>query len=229
MNADDPNVRLVETVAAALGRLVDMFVFVGGCATGLLITDAARPPVRATLDVDLLVDVASRHDYYRLSDELRAAGFSESGDIICRWTVGGVQVDVMPTDAAILGFANQWSSRAVESAVVVHLPSGRPIRLITPPLFVATKLEAFHGRGQRRYGDSHDLEDVVNLLDGRPELLDEIRAADLDVREYLEDEIGALLGHPGFVETLHWHFPGDAVSQSRVPEVVKQLRRIAGL
>ena len=75
----------------------------------------------------------------------------------------------MPTDETILGFANLWAARAVESASSILLPSGRAIRLISPPLFVATKLEAFHGRGQGRFGESHDLEDIVNLLDGRPD------------------------------------------------------------
>jgi predicted nucleotidyltransferase len=229
MNANDPNVGLVQAVAGSLGKLADQFVFVGGCATGLLITDLSRPPVRATIDVDLLVEVSSRFDYYALCDALRAAGFSENREVICRWVVGEVQVDVMPTDASILGFSNRWSARAVETASTVRLPNGVAIRLITPPLFIATKLEAFHGRGNGQYGESHDLEDVVNLLDGRPGILEEIRTADSDVREYLEDEVGVLLGLPGFVDSLHWHFPGDEASQDRVPEVLERLRRIAGL
>lgn len=53
MNPNDPNVAIVELVANKLGRLADKVVLVGGCATGLLITDTARPPVRATQDVDL--------------------------------------------------------------------------------------------------------------------------------------------------------------------------------
>ena len=61
--------------------------------------------------------------------------------------VGGCVLDVMPTDANVLGFGNRWYDVAVRTAESVQLPSGRSIRLIAPPVFLATKLEAFHGRG----------------------------------------------------------------------------------
>ena len=54
MNPRDPNVQQLQLVAQALGHLRERLVFVGGCATGILITDDARPPVRATQDVDLI-------------------------------------------------------------------------------------------------------------------------------------------------------------------------------
>lgn len=229
MNADDPNVELIEIVASHLGSMVKKLVFIGGSATGLLITDGSRPPVRATIDVDLLVETATRSDYYRLAAQLRKAGFRESRDVICRWVVDGIQVDVMPTASAILGFANRWAPHAVDTSTSALLPSGRTIRLITPPCFIATKIEAMYGRGGGNFRESHDLEDIVNLVDGRPELLGEIADADSELRHYLREEIGDLLGEPGFVDSLTWHFPGDRVSQARVPDLIARLRRIAGL
>ena len=50
---------------------------VGGCATGLLLTDPAASPVRATIDVDVLVEVATLVEYHRLSEQLRQLGFVE--------------------------------------------------------------------------------------------------------------------------------------------------------
>jgi hypothetical protein len=38
-----------------LGPLLDELVFVGGCATGLLITDPASGGIRPTIDVDTIV------------------------------------------------------------------------------------------------------------------------------------------------------------------------------
>jgi hypothetical protein len=55
MNPLDPNVQQLQLVARALKDLREKLVFVGGCVTGILITDTARPPVRATQDVDLLI------------------------------------------------------------------------------------------------------------------------------------------------------------------------------
>jgi hypothetical protein len=37
--------------------------------------------------------------------------------------------------------------------------------------FVATKFEAFHGRGNNDHLASHDLEDIITVVDGRPELM----------------------------------------------------------
>ena len=55
----DPNLGMVERIAAALGQLRDRVVFVGGSATGLLITDPMAAAIRVTKDVDVIVEVAS--------------------------------------------------------------------------------------------------------------------------------------------------------------------------
>jgi hypothetical protein len=49
-------------------------VFLGGCATGLLISDAGAPPMRMTRDVDVIAEVASLSDYHGLSARLAAKG-----------------------------------------------------------------------------------------------------------------------------------------------------------
>jgi hypothetical protein len=78
MNPADPNLPLLESVAHALGPLCDRFVFVGGCATGLLVTDRAASPVRATQDVDVVVEVVSLAGYHTLErpkvHSVRSAG-----------------------------------------------------------------------------------------------------------------------------------------------------------
>ena len=73
----NPNLQILEMVAERLGSLADDMVLVGGCATGLLLTDAAAPPIRATQDVDVITEVASLQDYHRLSGQLRKRGFKE--------------------------------------------------------------------------------------------------------------------------------------------------------
>ena len=56
----DPNIELLIQIAEALGDLRERLVFVGGCATALLITDPAAAPVRATEDVDTIVAIIWR-------------------------------------------------------------------------------------------------------------------------------------------------------------------------
>lgn len=137
MKENDPNILLVETVALSLDTLLDRVVFVGGCAVGLLITDTARPTVRATQDLDLIV---------------------ENGD----------------------------------------------------------------------FGASHDIEDIVNLIDGRPELTNEVALADKAVRNYLQVECDDLLAST-FTDVIGWHLGPQPEEQARAEIVIQRMRMIAGL
>ncbi|MCP9899373.1 hypothetical protein KBZ12_00105 [Cyanobium sp. Cruz CV13-4-11] len=92
--------------------------------------------------------------------QLRERGFQEDtrpGAPLCRWRIEEVILDLMPSQGEMLGFSNRWYPLAVESAQLQMLPSGRSIRRVTAPVFLATKLEAFYGRGQRAFLFSHDL------------------------------------------------------------------------
>lgn len=229
MNPGDPNVQQVQIVAKALGELRGQLIFVGGCATGLLITDEARPPVRATQDVDLVAEIASKVKYYQLTERLKKLGFVEdAGDVICRWKLGDLMVDVMPTHGDVLNFTNKWYVDAVRAATTETLPDGNSIQLITAPYFVATKLEAFFDRGNGDYS-SHDLEDIINVLDGRPSIVDEISAVGGPVKEYLQSELDELISNDAFLRAMPMHFRPDAIDQARVSVVIERLRTIVGI
>ncbi|MGB5062715.1 MAG: hypothetical protein WBQ37_03000 [Candidatus Competibacter sp.] len=233
MNANDPNVALLEIVAEHLGDdLREQLVFVGGAVAGLLITDPAMPAIRPTEDVDLICEALMLADYHRVEKVLRARGFVQDmrpNAPICRWRVGAIVVDVMPTLEEILGFANRWYPLALQTAVAVALPSGRLIRLIAAPVFLATKLEAFDGRGQGDFLFSHDLGDLLAVVDGRDALLEECRASPSELRGYLVERFRGLLAQPAFIDALPGHLPGDAASQERLPELQAKLREMAGL
>lgn len=147
---------------------------------------------------------------------------------ICRWCIGDMLLDLMPTDASILGFANRWYPDALSSAVSCALPSGQIIRTLTPAHFLATKLEAFHGRGQGDYWASHDMEDIVCLIDGRAEIVDELAASRDELRSYLQIEFAALRDDPMFAEAVAGFLPGDAVSQTRGPRILRRIAALAG-
>jgi predicted nucleotidyltransferase len=144
VNARTPALEVVARVARHLGELGDSMAFLGGAIVDLLLTDPAAPPTRATRDVDLIVEIASRREYWALQRDLENRGFmqDEDGGVICRWIVAGIQVDVMPTDPQILGFSNRWYAPAVRTAQTHPLDDVR-VRVVTAPYFVATKLEAF--------------------------------------------------------------------------------------
>jgi predicted nucleotidyltransferase len=140
----------------------------------------------------------------------------------------GIKVDVMPTRDGILGSVNRWFAAAMRDATEIDLGHDVTIRLISAQCFVATKLEAFRGRGGDDYRLSHDLEDVIAIVDGRAGLGDEIRASAPELRDYLAEAISTLLGTEAFREALPGYLPGDAASQARLPLLLERLARIAG-
>jgi predicted nucleotidyltransferase len=225
---ENPNARLLLSTVEKLASLLDRIAFVGGCATGLLITDPGAAPVRPTLDVDVITEVASYAEYTTMEQQLRQLGFRESraeGAPVCRWVSGDLILDFMPTDPAILGFSNRWYLPALQNAT--RVPFGNfEIRLITAPYFLATKLEAFHGRSRGDYRMSHDMEDIVTVIDGRSEVGEEVQRADLPLRQYLSDEFGTLLSNRDFLEALPGHLLPDTASQQRAGLVVERIRQL---
>ncbi len=227
----EANTDLLVRMAEALGDLRERLVFVGGCATALLITDPAAAPVRATQDVDAVVAIASTVEYLRLGEALRARGFSQTlaeGEPPYRWSLGGMKLDLVPANEEVLGFSNRWYETAIRTAVSVPLPDGPAIRLVTPACFLATKLVAFEDRGARDYFQSHDLEDVLAVVDGRPEIVAEVAQAEPELRRYVVEVFARLLADDGFMNAL----PGlvmDGSPAIRAPAVRERLRSIAAM
>jgi hypothetical protein len=225
----DPNRALFESVVRLLAPVLDELVFVGGCTTGLFITDSAASGIRPTKDVDAIVDVTSYSKYAALADRLRAIGLVEDtteGAPLCRWRHEGLIVDVMPTDATVLGFSNRWYPDAIATATIIDV-AGHRVRIVTPALFIATKLEAFRGRGGGDVFASHDLEDIIAVVDGRPEIVSDVAAASSSVRDYIAAEIRALLDNRDFIEAIPGFLLPDSGSQSRRPLLEERLRALS--
>lgn len=225
MKTSDPNIEMLQLAAQGLEPLLDQVVFLGGCAAGLLVTDRAAAPPRETKDVDVIVEISSHHEYHLFSSQLRERGFCEDhreGAPMCRWLYHGVTVDVMPTEPAVLGFSNRWYHEAMASANPLKLPSGYVIRMVSAPLFLATKLEAFYGRGCGDFMCSHDLEDLISVIDGRPSIVDEVKHT-ASVRSYLADAFDQLLCSDDFLDSLPCHLPPDMASQQRVDIVLQRM------
>ena len=231
MNPNDPNIALLEKAAEGLGAaLCQRLVFVGGAVAGLLVTDPAQPAIRATDEVDLVVPVLALGEYHQVEVELRARGLVQdvlAEGPICRWRLGRLAIDVMPTLESVLGFSNRWYPLAVETANAMWLPSGRSIRVIAAPVFIGTKLEAFAGRGRGDYLFSHDLGDVIAIIDGRESLVAEIAYVGPGLRAYLAEHFAGLLAESRFLDALPGHLPTDVASQARLPDVLVKMQSIA--
>lgn len=193
---------MLVMVARALGEdLLKDVVFLGGCTTGLLLTDkVSKEAVRYTDDVDLITHVIGYPGWVKFQTQIKARGFKESmdDDIACRMRLDGLIVDFMPDDEEILGFSNRWYTEALDNATNHELTDEITIQLISPIFFVATKLEAYKGRGKNDPLQSNDIEDILNVFDGRSELVDEINQGSEEIQKYISEEFSQLLERPEF-------------------------------
>ena len=102
----------------------------------------------------------------------------------------------MPLDPTVLGFSNAWYEAALDQAVAYGVSAELVIRIPPPPVFLATKWAAYEGRGRGDPMGSHDLEDIIAVVAGRPEILDEVKVAPLDVRRYVANSTSRFLTDP---------------------------------
>lgn len=226
----DPNLQLLVDAAKLLIPILDELVFVGGSTTGLLITDEGAADVRPTSDVDAITEITSYADYTSFSERLGELGFyvdTREGAPLCRWLNEGTTLDVMPLNEEILGFSNRWYTAAIESAQGYELEPGLHIRVVIAPYFCATKLEAFRARGKGDYRSSRDIEDLIAVVDGRAELVNELRSAPVDVRSYIAGAISKMLQTNEFIDALPGHLSHDAASQSRISSLLERLNYIS--
>ena len=230
---NNPNITMLDLMAQRLGpELCENMVFVGGAAAGLLITDLALPAIRRTDDIDVVTPTQALEDFHKLENQLRELGFTPDmrpEAPLCRWQIDNMTVDVMPSKEEVLGFANRWYVLSVATAQIHELPSGTRVKVIRAPEFIATKLEAFFGRGQGDFLFSHDIGDIISVIDGRESLLLECQASHRPLREYLRLQFQSLLKNMIFLDSLPGHLPPDLASQERLPDLLQTIQHIAEL
>lgn len=201
------NMVRLKVVASTLAEWKDKVVFVGGATVSLYASRPLAVSIRPTEDVDVVVELVSLGEFYKLQEHLLKIGFKHDmeANIISRFLLNGLKVDFIPVDPSILGFSNKWYSNGVETAVEYKLNNGESIRIFTSPYFIASKMEAFKTRGKNDLYISHDLEDIIFVLDNRDNIETELSTADEDVKKYLKKEFAALLKNASFEEVLIGH------------------------
>lgn len=218
------NIEMLQTVADGLGELKDEIVFVGGAVAELYADDPASSDIRPTQDVDCTIELSSYREHTELEEELRNKGFANDtsqGAPICRWIYQDIKVDVMPTDENILGFYNQWYPGGVGNKIPKTLPDGTEIFLFPPEYYLASKFEAHNDRGGNDLRQSHDFEDIIYILDNCTGILEDIRNADEDVKNYLKEECEKLFADDGLSEGIQSALPYG--SDSNRVEIIEDL------
>ncbi len=222
----------MRIVAERFGPLNVPFAFVGGAAAWLLVDYPELTEFRPTKDVDVIVEVVTYGEFSALEQRLRAAGFqhdTSEGAPICRWIIEGCHVDIMPIDSRTLGMNSRWFPEALRLAEIANLGEGCTAKVVAPALFLATKLEAFKDRGKGDYYASHDLEDVITLVDGRASIVAEVASTPDEVRAFVATTFAQMLKHLDFLDAFPGHLSGMSGSRQRAPLVMARFRAIAAL
>ena len=219
-NFSAENHSLLNVIADALGELLDEVVFVGGITTFLLVEN--RGAARHTKDVDVIVNITTKREYYAFAEKLRNKGFSENVEdgVLCRWNYkdeSGFEhkIDVMPVATHVLGFTNKWYKSAIETADTYRLSNGKKIKVINKGYFLGTKFEAFLDRGNGDYF-SHDMEDIVFVIEHSPNIMLEIKdLRDQELKACISSAFKRLINDANFLSVL----PGMLDDQSNINHV----------
>ena len=181
------NTKMLHVVADNLGATRSKVVFLGGTILPLLLTRPEAQIVRPSKDVDLIFHANSRTETYNFEDDLWDRGFVKTQNgVVCCWKIDGVRIDILPSTRNIVRFKNRWCNEACDKPINHHFGKGKAIRVISAPVFIGTKFEAFSRRGRNNYLSSFDIADIFLVLGGRPEL-----KADID--KYASDELKSFL------------------------------------
>ncbi|GAB5559826.1 MAG: hypothetical protein SynsKO_14730 [Synoicihabitans sp.] len=197
----------------------------------LLVDQAELIEIRPTDDVDVVIEVLSHSDYTKLEQRLRGVGFANDfrvGAPRCRWVLGNLTVDIMPTRGELQGLNTAWFQEALESAIEIPVQGAR-LTVVSAVGFLATKYAAFEDRGKGDYYGSADVEDMITVIDGREEITREITDSDPALCRFVVESIKTLNEDPDFQDALSGLLPSDEAGQARLPALRAKLQQIAGL
>ncbi|MEJ7646068.1 MAG: nucleotidyl transferase AbiEii/AbiGii toxin family protein [Chryseolinea sp.] len=184
------NMGVVKKVATALGELNDEVAYVGGATVSIYADDPIADDVRPTKDVDIMLRIATFAELAALQDKLASKNIypDPEADINCRFKYDDVLIDVMSTKEVGWAPSDPWFEPGFKSLMKYKIDDEVTIRVFTAPYFLATKFSAFHDRGNDPR-TSNDFEDIVYVLDSRLNIVDEIRSAPSNVRNYLKEQL----------------------------------------
>lgn len=218
---------MLQIVASGMGDLTEKVVFVGGTVIELYSTDPAASEIRATLDVDCVIEIYSRTGYAELENILRSKGFqndTSKGAPVCRWIFKNIVVDVMPDDPEILGFSNRWYTEGIKNKIPKVLPDGQRIYVFHPVHFFCTKIEAHNSRGGQDLRQSRDFEDIVYLMENYSSLHNDIMTANTNVKSYLKRQCTILLENPFLIEGIECALTsGSLVESDHFIDILKSI------
>lgn len=216
-----------QAIEAARDRYVEgPFVFIGGGLVPLLLTDPGAAPARPTKDVDVVHEIATMGDSSYVRQLLLSAGFTDNmapDKPGCALFFQEWRVDFLTTTPDGVS-GNRWFAAVIQDPVEEVLDDVAVWRASTPS-WIATKLEAWGNRGRLPSGAPdyyhQDLEDIIAVLDGRSETVDEISEGLGNVRNFVAQTFSILMTSREFLSAL----PGHTGGEERARIVLERMRQ----
>lgn len=226
------NIIMLQLVANGLGHLRDEVVFVGGCVAELYAEEPELSDIRATQDVDCIIEISSYIKLGDLEEELRKLKFghdTSEGAPVCRWIYGGIKVDVMPTHSDVMGFLNRWYPDGIKNKIETKLADGTNIYILSPEYYLATKFEAHRDRGGDDLRTSHDFEDIIYVLDNNDNVTDIVKSCtNTELKQYLKEQCTLLINNGNILESIDCMLPIDS-QEERVHYIYEIIKNIASI
>jgi predicted nucleotidyltransferase len=223
------NLQVVDKVAGLLGQLNDEVVYVGGAVASLYITEKAADLPRPTKDVDVSIQLGSISEWEQLRERLAQLRIfpDQTSKVMYRYKYEDIIIDFIPTEATAIGPTNRWLKPGFEHAFKVELGENH-INILPLPFYLATKWEAYKGRGGEDPRTSHDFEDIIYILDNNQDVFEKVTEAPEDVKKFLASMAKEILKHNSFPEIVESHMEYSEIPD-RFPMLKEKLEAISNL
>jgi len=219
------NIGVVAEVAEALGELNKDMVFVGGAVVSLYSNDPAADEIRPTKDIDMTLNIVNLSHWQHITEKLASLGFHPDpyGHAICSFKYKDIPVDIMAAEDGPLGSANRWYKIGFKNLWTARAKE-QEIQLLAAPCYLATKFEAFNDRGSD-YRTSHDIEDIIYIIDNRIEIVDEIANAEVVISNFIKQQLNKIIQQGMLTELLMAHIH-PIMLEERMPIVEEKITKI---
>ena len=216
---------MVAEVAEALQDIRQEVVFVGGAVVSLYADDPAADEIRPTQDIDMTLNIANLSHWQEVQEKLGKLGFHPDpfGHSIFSYKYKDIPVDIIAAEDGPLGPANRWYKIGFKNLWTVKAID-QEIRILSAPCYLATKFEAFNDRGDD-YRTSHDIEDIVYVLDNRIHIVEEIAGDDGLVTGFIKEQFQRIINKGLLQEVLLAHIH-PLMLEERVPMMEEKIAQI---
>lgn len=219
------NIAIVAEVAEALQEVKDDMVFIGGAVISLYTNDPAADEIRPTQDIDMTLNIINLSHWERMQERLRKLGFHPDpfGHAICSFKYKDIPIDIMAAEDGPLGPSNRWYKIGFENLRTANVKD-QEVNILSAPCYLATKFEAFNNRGSD-YRTSHDIEDIIYVLDNRMGIVEEIVKDDSRIAHFIQEQLQEII-HKGMMQEVLVAHIHPLMLTERLPIVEDKITQI---